>query len=96
MYDRTPEVMYYSMLKKWPAGPEKVNWGRIEQELDDRFSAGVANATCRWKSLVDPAYRNWYSLDTLLKLWKKDEALTYFTNRLAAIMGIIASVVQGR
>jgi hypothetical protein len=88
--------MYYALRRIATEGPPKINWGRVKQELDRRFAVGQGNETCRWMSLVDHAYRNWYDQETLLKLWKKDEAATYFTNRLAAIMGIVASVVQGK
>jgi hypothetical protein len=96
MYDRSPEKMYYAILDEEAPEPPTIDWQRIKQELDKRFAVGQAKAGCRWMSLVDPAYANWYDLEVLLKLWKKDEAATYFTNRLSAIMGIIASVVQGR
>jgi hypothetical protein len=47
-------------------------------------------------SLVDHTYRNWYDPEVLLKLWKKVEAASYFTNRLRVIMGIITSALQGK
>jgi hypothetical protein len=96
MYDKSPEIMYYSILREQFRNPTPINWGRIKQELDARFAVGKPNATCRWISLVDHAYRNWFNPETLLKLWKKDEAATYFTNRLSTIMGIVASVIQGK
>jgi hypothetical protein len=93
-YDKSPESMYYALLNEQTPAPSKVNWDRIKQELDDRFAAGKTNASCRWMSVVDHAYRNWYDTEVLLKLWRKDETATYFANRLAAIMGIVASVLQ--
>jgi hypothetical protein len=94
MYDKTPEKMYYSILEEQAISPPRIEWARVKQELDARFAAGQSTATCRWMSWVDYVYRNWYDPDVLLKLWKKDEAAVYFTNRLSAIMGIVASVVQ--
>jgi hypothetical protein len=96
MYDKSPEIMYYAILKEKTPGTPRLNWGHIKQALDERFAVGKANASCRWMSPVDHAYRNWYNPETLLKLWKKDEAATYFTNRLAAIMGIVTSVLKGK
>jgi hypothetical protein len=96
MYDKSPEIMYYSILKEPAPHPSRLNWGRVKQELDIRFAAGKTNPTCRWLSLVDHGYRNWYNPEVLLKPWEKDNAATYFTNRLAVIMGIVASVVQGK
>jgi hypothetical protein len=96
MYDTTPEKMYYSIFNEESASPTTINWERIKKELDARFAVGQITPACHWRSLVDHPYRNWYYLDTLLKLWKKDEAATYFTNRLAVIMGIVASVVHGK
>ena len=96
MYNRSPDKMYFSILTEESPGPPKINWGRLKQELDSRFAVGVASDTCRWMSLVDPAYRNWYDLEILLKLWKKTDAATYFTNRLSAVMGIVANVVHGK
>jgi hypothetical protein len=82
MYDRSPETMYYSILNEESPRPLKINWGLLKEELDGRFAVGRTNAACRWMSLVDYIYRNWHDPEILLKLWKKDDAATYFTNRL--------------
>jgi hypothetical protein len=95
-YDKTPEAMYYAILNEQAPARSKVNWVRIKQELDNRFAVGKTSASCRWISVVDHTYRNWYDTEVLLKLWKKDDAARYFTNRLAAIMGIVASVLQSK
>ena len=94
MYDKSPEKMYFSVLEEKSPNPPRIDWVRVKQELDARFAAEQSTTTCRWMSWVDYVYKNWYDPEILLKLWKKDEAAVYFTNRLAAIMGIVASVVQ--
>jgi hypothetical protein len=93
-YDKSPERMYYAVLKEEPRSSSTINWVRVKHELDRRFAVGQANETCHWMSYVDHAYRNWYDVEILPKLWKKAEAVIYFSNRLSAIMGIIASVLQ--
>jgi hypothetical protein len=94
MYDRDPRQVYYSILNEELPAPTTIDWERITQELTSRFAAGKTNANSRWTSVADPDYRNWYNLDTLLRLWKKDDAATHFVNRLSVIMGIVASVVH--
>jgi hypothetical protein len=94
MYDRDPRQVYYSILNEELAAPTKIEWERITQELTSRFAAGKTNTNSRWTSMADPDYRNWYNEDTLIRLWKKDEAATHFVNRLSAIMGIVASVLH--
>src|SRR5262249_9930732 len=64
MYDRSPEKMYFALRRIAAEGPPTINWGRVKQELDRRFAAGQSNETCRWMSLVDHAYRNWYDQET--------------------------------
>jgi hypothetical protein len=94
MYDRSPERMYYSLLDEESPSPATINWDLVKQELDRRLAVGQTSETSRWMSLVDQRYRNWYDPETLLKLWKKDEAVTYFMNQLGTIMGIVANVLQ--
>jgi hypothetical protein len=94
MCNQRPDKMYYSILKEETPGQPKINWGRIKQELDTRFAVGQETDTCRWLSPVDPAYRNWYDAEILLKFWRKTDTATYFTNRFSAIMGIVANVIH--
>jgi hypothetical protein len=94
MYDRDPRQVYYSILNEELPAPTNIEWERITQELTSRFAAGKTNTNSRWTSMADPDYRNWYDWDTLIRLWKKEEAATHFVNRLSAIMGIVASVLH--
>jgi len=95
-YDKSPERMYYAIPNEEAPHPPKINWALLKGALDARFAAGQSTDTWHWTSLVDWAYRNWFDMEVLLKLWKCEDAANYFTNRLSAIMGIVASVVQGK
>jgi hypothetical protein len=88
-----PSGLYFYIWRS-PTGTKSVG-AALKQTLDGKYPGGRSGAENPWwKTVEQPPYGDWTSEEALMSLWKKDEAVKYYVERLLIICQLASPLVD--
>jgi predicted nucleotidyltransferase len=67
----------------------------LKAAVDASYRPGQANAEWEWYRGIDDGYGDWNNEETLMRLYRQDEAIKYFRDHLARLKEIASPFIDG-
>jgi hypothetical protein len=68
----------------------------IKEAVDKEFAGGVGTQNSLWARDLEKVYADWGSQDVLVRLYRKGEMVTYFTEQLEQLARILEKTIGGQ
>ena len=77
-----------------PETAAAIGGGSLKHLMDQRYMPGASNVWWEWYRKMDDGYDDWDNAATLMKLYRKDEAVAYFVRHPRTIAEIASPEID--
>jgi hypothetical protein len=89
-----PKEFYIGLWRNRHKVTIRIDRGRLKKLLDEYIRGDGPDDSWEWYHYIHSDYKDWDGEDTLIRLYKKNEAVKYFKERIQRIAEIATPIID--